>query len=210
MRRIGVLLAATLLVSPPSAQAQNPAAFSPDTSRITPGPPPGAKPLRRDRFDEAVGKLFAAGDSNSDGTITLAEFNAVVAATRERAIRERFAAIDGDRNQSLSFAEFAQWQHTMGSTVLSEGAEAGGGALVAEEIRISFGRGDEDELTEGVIEPLTATALVEANEDYDGGVSLPELIAWEGKAFASADQNSDSFVTFTELDVYRRGVPAGD
>lgn len=210
MGRIGVLLATALLLLPLPAQAQNPAAFSADTSRIEPGPPPGAKPLPRDKFDEAVAKLFAAGDSNDDGTITLAEFNATVAANRDRAIRDRFAAIDGDRNQSLSLAEFGEWQRRMGSTVLADGIDAAGGALVAEEIRIDFGRGDDDQLIERVIQPLTATALVEANEDYSAGVTLAELIAWEGKAFARLDQNGDTFVTYTELDTYRRGGAGGD
>lgn len=209
MRGIGILLAVTLL-SAPAAQAQNPAAFSADTSRIEPGPPPGAKPLRRDQFDEVVARLFAAGDGNRDGTITLAEFNAAIAARRERAIRERFAAIDGDRNQALSYAEFSQWQNAMGSTVLADGVAAGGGALVAEEITIGFGDGDRDQIAERVIEPLTATALVEANEDYDSGVSLAELVAWEGRAFARFDDNSDNFVTFAELEMYRPGAPGGN
>lgn len=211
MRGIGILLAAGLLLSPVVAQAQpQPGAFSADTSRIEPGPPPGAKPLRRDQFDEVVAKLFAAGDGNRDGTITLAEFNAAIAARRERAIRERFAEIDGDRNQALSYAEFSHWQNAMGSTVLADGVAAGGGALVAEEITIGFGDGDRDRIAERVIEPLTATALVEANEDYDSGVSLAELVAWEGRAFARFDDNSDNFVTFAELEMYRPEAPGGN
>ena len=46
------------------------------------------------------------------------------------------------------------------------------------------------------------------NTDFETG-TLQDWTA-EGKAFDKADQNSDTFVTFTELDVYRRAVPAGD
>jgi hypothetical protein len=208
MRRIGAILAAALLFSPLAAQAQDSVgSYGADASRIQRGRDPGAKPLRRDKYDEAVGKLFNAGDSNRDGTITLAEFNATVSAGRERAIRDRFATIDSDRDDTLSLAEFAEWQRRLGSTVLVDGPEAGGGALVAEEIRIGFGRGDENELIERVIAPLTATALVEANGDYDAGVSLAELVAWEGQAFEKADDNGDGFVTFDEL-AFNRPPPA--
>jgi hypothetical protein len=200
MRRIGVAIAAVLVVSPVAAQAQSAADdYSSDFTHLQPGKPRGSKPLSRERFDEAVGKLFAAGDSNGDGTITLDEFNTAVETARDRAIRSRFAAIDADRNQSLSLAEFAEWQRAMGSTVLADGPEAAGGILVAEEIRVGFGRGDDDEIAERLVRPLTATALVEANEDYDSGVSRAELVAWEGKVFAAADQNNDGFVVPAEL-----------
>lgn len=204
MRRIGILLGAALLVSPLAAPAQT-ETYGADISRIEPGKPRGAKPLSREKFDEAVGKLFAAGDGNRDGTITLDEFNAAVAAGRERAIRDRFAAIDGNRDQSLSLAEFAEWQRRLGSTVLVDGPESGGGALVAEEIRIDFGRGDDDRIAQRVVRPLTATALVEANTDYDAGVTLAELVAWQSQHFAAADLNNDGFVVDGELsDALRR------
>jgi len=206
MRGIASLLAALMLLSPQAAAAQS-TSFDADTSRITPGPPPGTKPLTRARFDDSVARLFAAGDSNRDGTITLAEFNAIVGAARDRAIGERFAAIDSNRDKALSLAEFAEWQRRMGSTVLADGSAAGGGGLVAEEIMIDFGRGDDDVLIERVIEPLTATALVEANEDYSSGVTLAELVAWEARAFDRADENDDNFVTVGEIDARK---PARD
>lgn len=200
MRRIGIALAAAaLLVSPAAVQAQSTGVYAADLSRIEPGKPPGSKPLSREKFDQAVGKLFAAGDGNGDGTITLDEFNAAVETGRDRAIRDRFAGIDSDSDQSLSFAEFAEWQRRMGSTVLADGPEAAGGVLVAEQISIGFGRGDDDKIAERLVKPLTATALVEANANYDGGVTLDELVAWESEAFAAADQNSDGFVVQAEM-----------
>ena len=80
--------------------------------------------LRRDRFDEAVEKMFASADSDRDGTLTLDELRAVIEARKVAAIRDRFADIDADRDRSLSFAEFDRWQRGLGSVVLSDAGAA--------------------------------------------------------------------------------------
>jgi len=47
--------------------------------------------------------------------------------------------------------------------------------------------------------PLNATMLVEANTDHDGGTSLAEIAAFEGKRFETTDANKDGWVTEAEL-----------
>jgi len=164
--------------------------------------------LERAKFDAAVAKMFAAVDTNRDGTITVAEFQALIAARKEQAIAERFAAIDTNRDKSLSYAEFSQWQHGLGALALSD-ADAGGGGMVAEEIRYQPGRGREDQMIADVIEPLKTTVIAAANTNYDAGASLAELTAYEGKRFDALDTNHDGWVTEDEFQAGRRGRPGG-
>lgn len=208
MRRIAIILGASLaLCAGAAAHAQAGSGDAPDTgSRIQPEKPKGVKPVSRAEYDERVEKLFKAGDSNRDGTITLDEYNAVISASKERAISARFARIDTNRDQALSLAEFATWQRGVGAAVLVEGAESSGGGLIAEEIRIDLSTNHTDQLVARVIRPLTATALVEANTDYDGGVSLAEFIAWEGQQFEKGDKNNDTWLEQIEIDDLNGGA----
>src|SRR6187551_784687 len=80
--------------------------------------------VRRDKFDEAVEKMFASADSDRNGMLTLAELRAVIETRKDAAIRGRFASVDANRDQSVSFAEFNQWQRSLGSAVLTEAGAA--------------------------------------------------------------------------------------
>jgi hypothetical protein len=163
--------------------------------RRTPG-----EAVRRDRFDEAVEKMFASADSDRNGLLTLAELRAVIETRKDAAIHSRFASIDADRNQSVSFAEFNQWQRSLGSVVLSEeGAAAASNTLVSEDIRPAPERGPGGQVLARLVVPLNATMLVSANTDHDGGASLAEVAALEGKRFEEADANQDAWVTEEEL-----------
>jgi hypothetical protein len=156
--------------------------------------------LRRDRFDEAVEDLFESADSDRDGLVTLVELRGVIDARKVEAIRSRFAGIDADRSQSLSFAEFDQWQRGLGSVVLSdEGAAAASNIVVAEDVRPEPMRGPGGQVLARLIEPLNATMLTAANTNYDAGASLAEILAHEGKRFVAADVNVDGWVTADEL-----------
>jgi hypothetical protein len=170
-------------------------------SHIKPGGPRGPQPIERKKFDEAVAKLFKSADSNGDGTITLAELNAVIDARKQAVIGARFAQVDTDRDKSISFDEFSQWQRSLGSAVLSDSA-ATGQLIVPEDIRYDPGRGDNDQLLAQLIEPLNATMLVAANTDYDAGVTLAELTAYEGKRWDGADANHDGWLTADEIGIY--------
>ncbi len=156
--------------------------------------------IRRDKFDEAVEKMFAAADTDRNGILALAELRSAIEARKDAAIRGRFASIDSDRNQAVSFAEFNQWQRSLGSVVLSEeGAAVASNTLVSEDIRPEPMSGRGGQVLARLVAPLNATMLVAANTDHDGGASLAEVAAYEGKRFDAADANTDGWVTEQEL-----------
>ena len=156
--------------------------------------------VRRNRFDEAVEKMFGLADSDRSGLLTLAELRAVIETRKDAAIRGRFASIDADRNQAVSFAEFNQWQRSLGSAVLSdEGAAAASNTVVSENVAPPHDRGPGGQVLARLVVPLNATMLVAANTDHDGGTSLAEIAAYEGKRFDTADANTDGWVTDEEL-----------
>jgi Ca2+-binding EF-hand superfamily protein len=169
--------------------------------RRTPG-----EAIRRDRFDDSVEKMFASADTDRNGQVTLAELRAAIEARKVAAIQGRFASIDADRNQSVSFAEFDRWQRSLGSVVLSdEGAAAASNTVVSEDIRPEPIRGPGGPVLARLVVPLNATMLVAANTDHDGGASLAEVAAYEGKRFEAVDSNDDGWVTDGEL---RQAPPA--
>jgi hypothetical protein len=170
--------------------------------------PRGPSPLAKAKYEEAVGRLFAAADTNKDGTVTLAEFQAIIAGRREQAISERFAAIDADHNKALSYEEFARWQRSLGSTVLAEGSGSVDG-IVAEQIQLQAGRTRDSQAIARVLEPLSSTAIAAANTNYDAGVSLAELVAYEDKRFDALDTNKDGWLNDDELRPQRPPAPVG-
>jgi len=156
--------------------------------------------LRRNKFDDAVTGMVASADSDRDGTVTLAELRGVIGARKDAAIRDRFAAVDANRDKSLSYAEFDQWQRGLGSVALSdEAAAAASAALVAEDVRPEPMRDPGGKVLARLVEPLNATMLAAANTNYDAGASLAEILAYEGKRFEAADANADGWVTDDEL-----------
>lgn len=175
------------------------------------GPPPGGmsggkppmrmmKPITREKLDKVVTAMFRTGDTNGDGLVTLDEFRAIIAVRREKLIRSRFEKIDGNKDGTVSFAEFLNWQRQMGSVADSEYQPvAAGAAIVAETIPPELGD-DPGSLSLAVlIEPLSATTIINANTNYDAGVSLEELLTFERKRFDSADFDGDGQLTMEEL-----------
>jgi hypothetical protein len=211
MRRLVVATSAgaLALLAPSSAWAQNNGQDGQagmgtpveGLEHVTAGEPrrgPG-EAIRRDKFDDAVAKMFAAADSDRNGLVTLAELRAVIETRKDAAIRARFAGIDADRNQAVSLAEFNQWQRSLGSAVLSdEGAAAASTTRVADDIGPEPMRGAGGQVLARLVTPLNATMLVAANADHDGGASLAEVAAYEGARFEAADANGDGWVTDEE------------
>lgn len=156
--------------------------------------------VRRSRFDEAVEKMFASADTDRNGQLALAELRATIEARKVEAIRGRFASIDADRNQAVSYAEFDRWQRSLGSVVLSEdGAAAASNTVVSEDIGPEPERGPGAQVLARLVVPLNATMLVAANTDHDGGATLAEVAAYEGKRFDDVDANDDGWVTEDEM-----------
>ena len=77
--------------------------------------------------------------------------------------------------------------------------------MVSEDIRPEPIRGPGGPVLARLVVPLNATMLVAANTDHDGGASLAEVAAYEGKRFEAVDSNDDGWVTDGEL---RQAPPA--
>ncbi|MFT4055389.1 MAG: EF-hand domain-containing protein [Novosphingobium sp.] len=160
-------------------------------------PPQPPKPIKRARFDKIVTDMFRDADTNRDGTVTLDELHALVEARRAVIIKDRFAAIDTDRNGSISMAEFTAWQSKMGSAAASDDAATGDrSAPIVEAVMPDVG---DDRTLARLIEPLSGTVIARANTNYDAGVSLEELLAYEGKLFDAADTDHDGYLSMEEL-----------
>lgn len=189
------------------------------------GPPPGGggpggpgtgqprpmKPIKRARFDRVVTAMFQAADTDRDGLVTLGELRMIVAARRDAMIRARFDKVDADRNGSISLAEFTGWQQGMGSLALSEDQPVTdrGGPIPAT-IEPDLGDDAGDRALAMVIEPLGALTIVHANTNYDAGMSLEELLAYQGKRFDAADTDRDGELSPEEVRVLmRRGEGPG-
>lgn len=169
-------------------------------SHIVPEKPKGRQPIERKQFDKAVEKLFKQADTNGDGTITLAEFNAVIEARKAAVIQSRFDSIDTNHDKSISLAEFDAWQRSLGSVAMAASGSADQAlGIVPEDIKPDNGRTANDAVIARLIEPLNATMLAAANTNYDAGVSLAELLAYEGKRWDAADTNHDGWLTIDEI-----------
>lgn len=168
---------------------------------MRPGRPPvDLKAISRDKIDKPVEEMFRAADANGDGTITVDELHAVLAGRRAVLIRERFKAIDSNGDKVIDEREFLAWQESLGS-LASFDANAGGVdvSIVPDTISPSFGKGTEDNALRLTIEPLGVTVLIDANTNYDQGITLAELLAYEHKRFDAADTDHDGSLSPEEL-----------
>ena len=213
MRKVvAPLLVAALVLWSPVLPAQDLSSLEQDArepeSHLTRPPrgPEVQEPIARPKFDKLLEKLFKAGDTDGDGTITLAEFNALVDARKDRVIEQQFEAVDTSRDKTISKAEFFAWQRSLGSVVLSadDGDGASGRAGRSSEIvpaTLPFpasGKSDEQQVAR-LVEPLSATLITAANTNYDAGMTLAELLAVENKTFDQADADHDGYLTPEEL-----------
>jgi Ca2+-binding EF-hand superfamily protein len=165
-----------------------------------PAKPREMKPIKRSQLDKVVTAMFQQADSNRDGVVTIDELRLVVQARRDQIIRARFTAIDGDRNGAISLAEFQAWQTSMGSVALSEtGALGDQGGPVADAILPQLSDDPEDMVLARLIEPLNATVIAQANSNYDAGLSLEELLAFQRARFDAADADHDGLLLAGEM-----------
>lgn len=162
--------------------------------------PQGPKPIKRARFDKVVTDMFREADTNHDGTVTLAELHTLVESRRLTIIQSRFAKVDADRNGSISAAEFQAWQLQLGAAAAQDSAASSErDGPIPEAVMPDAGKEPDDRMLAAMIEPLSGTVIARANTNYDAGVSLEELLAYEGKLFDAADTDHDGYLSMPEL-----------
>lgn len=177
--------------------------------------PAQMKPISREKLDKPVEAMFRAADANQDGIVELAELRSVLNAKREAIIRDRFKKIDANGDKLIDEKEFISWQQLLGSVAASE-TQSGGPAygIVAESLPPPLGNSEDDRALRFIVEPLSVDVLVSANVNYDKGVTLAELLAYERQRFDAADTDKDGKLSGEELrklepDGGRRGPRAG-
>ncbi|MCB2066770.1 MAG: EF-hand domain-containing protein [Erythrobacter sp.] len=210
MKAVALALAALLVALPAHAQIGSPGGDRPSGGRQGAGPdgspgggrpqrPREVRPLEREDFDAAVTQMFTLADTDRNGTVTLDELRGVFELRRQSVIRERFARIDSDHSGQIDAAEFVAWQDALGSAAASEQAMAMERGPVREAIEPELRDDPRGGMLAGLIAPLDAMVLTNANSNYDGGLSLAELLAFEGRRFDSADADHDGRVTMNEM-----------
>ncbi len=217
MRRIVPSLAALLIASQALAQGMPQGGGPPGGAPGGPGggPPGGApagmsrpremKPIKREAFDKAVAEMFRSADTDRSGIVTLEEFQGILRVRLDKVIRARFEKVDGDRDGAVSLAEFVTWQQQMGAAAMSEVQPlTDRGRFIPQTIAAELGNDPEDRALGMLIEPLSAMTIVKANTNYDAGMSLDELLAYQRKPFDAADTDADGRLSMQELRSLRR------
>ena len=175
------------------------------------GPPRMMKPLKRETFDKVVSAMFTAGDTDRDGSITIDELRAIIAARRDVAIKARFEKVDANHNGTIDRDEFFAWQRQMGSAALSDDQSDAEDAPITETIDPVL-RGNEDRgMLSRLIEPISPKLIAYANTNYDAGMSLDELLAYEHKRFDAVDTDKNGEISMEEMRAFIRpeGGPEG-
>lgn len=162
------------------------------------------KPIPLKRYEAAVESMFRAADANKDGMVTLAEFESVITARRNALIHKRFVDVDANHDGRIDEGEFIAWESRKSS---AEMAEDGGefAEIVPDAIFPDLGEGERDMALRLAVEPLGPVAIAKANVDYDAGISLAELQAYERACFDKADTNKDLFLSREEINAMRGG-----
>ncbi|MET0137772.1 MAG: calcium-binding protein, partial [Sphingobium sp.] len=143
--------------------------------------------------------------------VTLDELRGVLIARRDAIIRARFDRIDTSRNKLIEPAEFIAWQAALGSAAASDRQSMGqDNGPISESLSPTLGDDQEDRLLKRVIEPLSATLITNANSNYDRGLSLDELLAYERQKFDALDTNKDGFIVMEELHAQKPGEGEGN
>ncbi len=202
----------TAIPQPLTAQSappggQRPSAGAPPggpASRVKPRRPKPPKPISREEFDKSVARQHREADSDRNGYLTVAETRAAVQAIADRAIQDRFVAIDSNRDDAIDRAEFMDWQRAMGSQVLSdESAAAISRGMIPSSIAFDAGSGVNARIISRLVRPVDAALVAQADTDYDGRVDLQEWQAIQGRSFERLDANSDDFLVYQELPIAR-------
>jgi len=184
----------------------------PGGERSRGGPPrmQPIEPVEHARFERIVTAMFRDADQNHDGIVTIEEVRAITRTRRDVLIGKRFERIDANGDRAISREEFFSWQRSIGSVAQSDEAQAiGRGGIVAETIEPEYKHEMEARLLLGLIEPLGGSLVAAANTNYDAGLSLEELLAYEGKRFDAADRNRNGEISMDEARQPEGRLPGG-
>jgi hypothetical protein len=173
------------------------------------GPPGGEprkpremKPIPQKIFDKAVEGMFRVADLNKDGIVTLAEYEEVVAQRRRAVIHARFLAVDTNHDKIIDEAEFQAWQGRKGSAALVD-EPVDFGEIISESIEPELGNGQRDLALSIAVEALNPVVITKADANYDGNLTLDELLAYERARFKKADTNDDGYLSTEEIAAMR-------
>lgn len=173
-----------------------------------PSRPRDMNPIKRVTLDKVVTAMFREVDTNADGLTTIQELRAVIQTRRDAIIRKRFTTVDKDGSGSISPEEFLRWQNRMGSlAMLDAGALGNRSGPVTEAVHPRLGDDPEDQILAHLILPIDATLIAQANSNYDGGLSLDELLVHERARFDAADSDHDGSLSSDEM---RSLMPRGE
>jgi hypothetical protein len=158
------------------------------------------KPISLKAFDKAVEGMFRIADTNHDGMVTLAEFGAVIQARRAAVIHTRFVALDANHDGRIDEAEFTAWSTRQGAAAMLDEPPVDAGEIIPDSITPELGQGERDGALLIAVEPLNPVVIAKANVNYDEGLTLEELLAYEHARFTKADTNQDLFLNAQEIE----------
>ncbi|MBY8827572.1 EF-hand domain-containing protein [Hephaestia mangrovi] len=171
---------------------------------------PSFKPIKRAHFDDVVTAIYRDLDTRHDNLVTMEEVNAVRAAQRDQAIRDRFVRIDTNHDKLIEPDEFLAWQRGQGDAV-AEGTGLGvnAGIAIADAVNLPGHDKGEDGIIRRIIGPVDGVVIAKANTNYDAGVSLDELLAYENARFDAIDTDHDGALSQEELRAAKLGGERG-
>jgi hypothetical protein len=132
----------------------------------------------------AADAVFAKMDANADGTLNEGDKTAMLA--------KRFAAIDTDKNDSISQAEFMAAHEMLGERRMSRREKRMEHRKMSKRHKREGGRGG----------PMDMMARADSNGDK--AISQPEFRAAAAARFAKADANKDGRITPDERKAGRK------
>lgn len=153
--------------------------------------------------------MFRQADVDRNRLVTLEELRGIIDGRRDEVIRARFQAVDGDRNETISLAEFLAWQRQLGSLALADTQSTPLDQIIPEALPLPLGSDRDERILASLLEPLSATVIVNANTNYDAGVSLEELLAFQRRRFDAADSDGNGELSIDETFALPRGRPGG-
>ena len=153
-------------------------------------------------IERAAREMFRQADVDRNGTATPAELDQIVKTRRDHAIQARFVELDRNGDRTIDFGEFSAWQEGLGTRVHEDrGSRAYEMTSVPDAVPVPRGKGDDAQLLEILLVPVSRMTLIEANTNYDEGVDLSEFLAFQRRAFDAADGDGNGRLLGDEIQI---------